>query len=47
LQTQVTGRDGPPTLYARWTHAWGLWPLWGVVLLLLSWPMLGRGRRRP
>lgn len=47
LQTQVTGRDGPPTLYARWTHAWGLWPLWGVGLLLLWWPMLGRGRRRP
>jgi apolipoprotein N-acyltransferase len=36
LRTQVTGREGPPTLYARWVSAWGLWPLWilGVLLLL-------------
>ena len=46
LRTQVTGRDGPPTLYARWTHAWGLWPLWLSGLLLLCWPRLNRRRRQ-
>jgi apolipoprotein N-acyltransferase len=46
LRSQVTGRDGPPTLYARWTSAWGLWPLWLSGLMLLCWPILGRWRRR-
>ncbi len=37
LHTRVTGRDGPPTPYARWVSAWGLWPLWALgVLLMLS-----------
>jgi apolipoprotein N-acyltransferase len=46
LHTTVTGRDGPPTLYAQWASAWGLWPLWLLGLLLLCWPMLGRWRQR-
>ncbi|MDI9332684.1 MAG: apolipoprotein N-acyltransferase [Alphaproteobacteria bacterium] len=38
MQAQVSGRAGPPTLYARWARAWGLWPLWlaGVLLLALA-----------
>jgi apolipoprotein N-acyltransferase len=46
LHTQVTGREGPPTWYARWTSAWGLWPLWLSGLWLLCWPSLNRWRRR-
>jgi apolipoprotein N-acyltransferase len=33
LQTQVSGRAGPPTFYARWVAWLGLWPLWGLALL--------------
>jgi apolipoprotein N-acyltransferase len=46
LRAQVTGRDGPPTFYAQWTSAWGLWPLWLSGALLLIWPMLYRWRPR-
>ena len=35
LHTQVTGREGPPTPYARWVSSWGLWPLWVIGLCLL------------
>jgi apolipoprotein N-acyltransferase len=43
LHTQVTGRNGPPTLYVRWVSSWGLWPLW-----VLGWCLLlfVRVRRR-
>jgi len=35
LRTEVSGRDGPATPYARWAGAWGLLPLWGAGLLAL------------
>jgi len=37
---QVEGRDGM-TPFARWSAAWGLWPLWTVGLIVL----LGAARR--
>jgi apolipoprotein N-acyltransferase len=40
LRTQVTGREGPPTLYARWVSAWGLWPVWVLGALLMLSPAL-------
>ena len=35
LTAQVRGVDGPPTPYARWVSAWGLWPLavWAACVL--------------
>jgi len=45
LVAEVEGRRGS-TPYARWLHALGLWPLWGLALLPLAWVGL-RGRRRP
>jgi apolipoprotein N-acyltransferase len=41
LTAEVHGVDGPPTPYARWVSAWGLWPLglWaGLVLVAVAWP---------
>ncbi len=46
LHTQVTGREGPPTLYARWVSRWGLWPLWALGLMGLLLPALPWGQRR-
>jgi apolipoprotein N-acyltransferase len=34
LEASVDGRSGS-TPYARWLHALGLWPLWGMALLAL------------
>jgi apolipoprotein N-acyltransferase len=34
LEASVEGRSGS-TPYARWLHALGLWPLWGMALLAL------------
>jgi apolipoprotein N-acyltransferase len=34
LEASVEGRNGS-TPYARWLHALGLWPLWGIALLTL------------
>ena len=34
LEATVDGRSGA-TPYARWLHAFGLWPLWGLALLTL------------
>lgn len=48
LEAEVEGRSGA-TPYARWLHATGLWPLWGLVLAaVLAGPGLGgwRGRGR-
>lgn len=38
------GRNGL-TPYARWASAFGLWPLWGLALLVVGWAA-GSGRRR-
>ena len=36
LQSEVSGRSGAATPYARWAGAWGLWPLWLLGLLGLG-----------
>jgi apolipoprotein N-acyltransferase len=36
LEARAEGRLGS-TPYARWLHAWGLWPLWGFALLAWAW----------
>jgi len=33
LDAEVQGRDGL-TPYAVWASRWGLWPVWGVVVLV-------------
>ena len=40
ITAQVRGIDGPPTPYARWVSAWGLWPLaiWAMgVVCVVAW----------
>ena len=40
LTADVRGLDGPVTPYAKWVSAFGLWPLWGlgiVVVLGVGW----------
>jgi len=44
LQSEVSGRSGEATPYARWAGAWGLWPLWLLGLLGLG---LARRLARP
>ena len=46
LLAQVQGVDATPTWFAQWAGRWGLWPLWGLGLLvmLLAW-MRPRQRR--
>jgi apolipoprotein N-acyltransferase len=38
------GRNGM-TPYARWASAWGLWPVWGLALLVLAWAGWSARRR--
>lgn len=35
LQASVQGRSGL-TMYARWSGRWGLWPLWGLCLCVVT-----------
>ena len=35
LLGQVQGRSSAPTPYAVWVSRWGLWPLWGMALLVV------------
>lgn len=44
LEAQVEGRIGG-TPYARWLAAWGLWPWWAIVVLVLLATRLVRVRR--
>ncbi len=47
LVVTVEGRSGS-TPYARWLHAWGLWPLWALALLpLLGTSVAGWRKRAP
>ena len=44
LVGRFEGREGL-TPYARWAAAFGLWPLWGLALLVVAWAA-GSARRR-
>ncbi len=45
LRAEVEGRSGR-TPYARWVAPFGLWPLWGAVLVVIALTGLVQGRRR-